>query len=131
MVLDLDLTAVGRTCRESNRLAAKLASDGNNDRALSVLQQVDEAKLGKEAALYRSTLGLIAMQQHKYADALVDFERALALIEEGQEGPESTLLHLYIGQCHLKMGTPQLALDALQKADQEKASTHFDHSSPP
>ena len=55
MVLDLDLTAVGRTCRGPIALAAKLASDGNNDRALSVLQQVDEAKLGKEAPLSLDT----------------------------------------------------------------------------
>ena len=64
------------------------------------------------------------MQQHKYADALVDFERALALIEEGQEGPEKpfALVHRAMPS---QNGQPTAGSGSLQKADQEKASTHI------
>ena len=106
-------------------LAAQLAGDGNTDRALSALQQVDPNKLGKEEALYRATVGLIALQQQRYPQALEAFQQALVLVEEGQEGPQITTLYLYIGQCHLLMSDPQQALAALARADLENVNTHL------
>lgn len=89
-------------------LASLLLSDGNWDRAASVLEEVDADKKGLDTVRYHSLYGLVTLQQQQYDTAAVHFRAAIA---DGEE-PDPTLF-LYLARAELLDGHPQEALAAL------------------
>jgi tetratricopeptide (TPR) repeat protein len=96
-------------------VAAVLIGDGHYDRALTVLKELDPAEEVKrdktfDVARYWRLRGLCHLQLGAAAEAIGDFERALAA---GEANPE---LHLRIAQAHGQLGAHEQALASLDRA---------------
>lgn len=98
-------------------LAALLLSDGNLNRAETVLKQVEQpdedGQLPKvDYAQYHLLKGLLAFKMGQYEDAEAQYELSL------QQGQEDKLIHIYLAQTHYALSNFRAALLDIENAEE-------------
>ena len=83
-----------------------------------MLNALDESELGEFAARYYTVSGVIALKKEDFLRAKEDFQAAVVLVSQGQEGPEVGLLQLYIAQSNVALKEYAQAVQDLSSADQ-------------
>ncbi|MCO4745733.1 MAG: tetratricopeptide repeat protein [Proteobacteria bacterium] len=91
-------------------LAALLIRDGHWDRAATALSDVDLSVEGVDRGRYHTLLGMIALHESRFADAVTAFEDALAV------GPAEPMLYLQLAQARLGSEDFDGALAAVDQA---------------
>jgi tetratricopeptide (TPR) repeat protein len=94
-------------------LASLMLRDGNTDRALLALDQVDQQAEGFDAAKYHSLRGITHMRSNQPELARDEFKSAIA------SGPVDTVVHVYLAQINYDLEDYRGAIDALQAAGPE------------
>jgi len=93
-------------------LASLLISDGNWDRAESVLEDVDLSEKGLDRVRYHSLSGLVALNSQEHAAASEHFRDGIAAVRSSGAEPDPTLF-LYLARAELLGGAPARALAVL------------------
>lgn len=91
-------------------LAAVLMKDGYDDRARSLLAQVDLGKEGVDTIRYHTMSGLLALRAEEHEKAAKHFEAAL------KEGQTDKLTWVFLAQARFASGDAKGTIAALDKA---------------
>lgn len=91
-------------------LAALMMRDGNLDRALVALDQVDTANEELDLVRYHTLRGMAHMRRNEYEPARD------SLLEAIGAGEVDSVVHVYLAQIHFQLQDYQAALDSLDRA---------------
>lgn len=114
-------------------LAGLLVRDGDWARAAEVLDRVDAGARGLDVTRYHTLRGLVALHEDRPADAVPEFEQAIAsALAAGDRGDRERkaasdvdptgLLQLHLARAQLGAGAPAAALVALDRSGEVGAA---------
>lgn len=91
-------------------LAALMLRDGNIDRAMLALDQVDTGAEGIDRVRYHTLRGMAHMRRNEHEPARAAFEQAVA------SGEADAVVHVYLAQVNYRLEDYSAALEALDRA---------------
>lgn len=102
-------------------LASVLAADGNYERAMRALDQVDTESDAFDGSRFRLVRGIIFLNQQLFEQAAEDFETAVRLTKERQEQDKDApsvdpVVYVYLGQAYFYSQEYEKALSAMEEA---------------